>query len=212
MYIVYKATHLPSEKVYVGQTKQKLEIRIGQHWAEYRKMTKFHQFLHTTQMNDWKWEVLKVVEDYKQARNCEMYFINLWNLYDYGLNSPTGNGPNSEANKKASERMKAYRAANPEPWHKGRKGVYSEETLNLMRLAKLKNPTRRIFSDEDKAQASLRASNSKYVQELKSGLIFNSISNAAKHFNIRREAVRDVVNGKRSHTAGLIFIRINKPE
>jgi len=60
---------------------------------------------------------------------------------------------------------------------------------------------------EQNAQESLATDNRKTIVELKSGKEFPSISSAARHFNLRREAVRDVVNGKRSHTAGLVFIQ-----
>jgi hypothetical protein len=208
LFSIYKATHVPAGKVYVGQTRRKLEVRIGQHWGEYKKLTKFHQFLHTTKMNEWSWETMHVVPTLGEARQSEMYYIKTWNLYEYGLNSKTGLGaPEAvEARKDASERMKAYRAANPEPWHKGRTGVYSEETINLMRMAKLRKPSIHVYTPEELLQRSLNAKNAKSVTELKSGLVFNSISSAAKHFGLRREAVRDAVKRGRLCRNGLVFV------
>jgi group I intron endonuclease len=206
MYIVYKATHSPTGKIYVGQTGQLLQQRIGQHWGTpLSKQKPFQIFLHNTKMDEWVWEVLHTVATKEEANNCEMYYINTLKLYEHGLN--TKGGLKDLAHREAaSARMKAYRAENPEPWHKGRTGVYSEETLELMRQAKLKNPTRRVFSDEAKLASCLRATNAKRIIEIRSLLSFNSISEASKYFGIRRESVRDVVNGKRTHTKGLIFL------
>jgi hypothetical protein len=151
--------------------------------------------------------VLHTVETYKEARDCELYYINLFDLYENGLNSKTG--PSDEnAREKASKRMKVYKAKNPEPWNKGRTQCYSEETLEKMRLAKLKNPTKLQYTEEQKLQRSINCKNNTQIVELKSGTIYHSISYAAKQLGLRREAVRDVVNGKRSHTAGYVFKRI----
>ncbi len=205
MFTVYKATHVPTGKTYVGRTGQGLQCRIGQHWGQTQsKRRLFQHFLHSTKMEDWKWEVIAEVETSRQARDCEVYHIKLLDLYNVGLNEKTGT-QDLKKREAASKRMKEYKAANPEPWHKGRKGVYSEETLEKMRLAKLKNPTRIVYTDEMKLARSLGAENSKQIKELKSGLVFNSISSAAKHFNLHRQSVRDVAKGKRSHTAGYVF-------
>ncbi len=210
MFTVYKATHVPTGKAYVGRTGQGLQCRIGQHWGQIESKRKlFQHFLHSTKMEDWEWAIIAEVGTQKEARDCEMYHIRLWDLYSVGLNEKTGT---SDRNKReaASKRMKEYRAANPDPWHKGRTGVYSEETLEKMRLAKLKNPTRIAYTGEMKLAASLNAKNSKQVVELKSGMTFNSINNAAKHFSVPRQSVRDVAKGKRSHVAGYVFEFINK--
>jgi group I intron endonuclease len=212
MFIVYKATHKPSGKFYIGQTSQKLEIRIGQHWGLTDKKQKaFQTFLQTTKMEDWIWEILVEVATYQESRDAEMYYIKTLKAYDIGLNKKPGYGTNTAEQRKISgERMKIMRSTTHiEPWNKGRKGCFSEETLNLMRLAKLEKPSRPVYTEEDKIRKSLQATNSKKIKELKSGLEFNSISRAAKHFNLRRESVRDVVNGKRTHTAGYVFIVID---
>jgi GIY-YIG catalytic domain len=209
MYTIYKAVHIPTGKFYIGQTKQRLQIRIGQHWGDYRAKTRFHLFLQDTQMNDWEWTVLNTVATYGEARDCELYYINQLNAYEIGLNSKTGSSDHS-IRQQSSERMKSYRAANPEPWNKGRKGCYSPETIDRMRVARLKNPTKYTYTDKEKRQRSLAAPNRTVVKELKTDKTFHSISEAARHFGLRRECVRDVVNGKRGHTAGYVFMRVEK--
>ena len=211
MYIVYKATHKLTGKIYIGYTKKDLQERIGQHWGVIESKRKaFQIFLHTTKMEDWSWEILHTFQTYKEARDSEMYYIKTLNSYAYGLNCPTGYGSSKMETYRRlnSERLKNYRAQNPEPWNKGKTGIYSEETLNLMRLAKLKNPSKTVYTEALKQQKSLQAPNRKMVKELKTGQIFNSISQAAKFFKLSREAVRDVVNGHRTHTAGFVFIAI----
>lgn len=208
MFIIYKATHIPTGKVYVGQTQESLEVRMGQHWGTVHKTSKFLDFLHKTKMDEWKWEILHTVKTRQEARECEMYYITTLRLYEEGLNSITGYSKDSSTALKASERFKQYKKDNPEPWNKGKKGCFSEETLELMRLSKLQKPSRPVYTEQDKINKSLQATNSKKIKELKTQLEFNSISRAAKHFNLRREAVRDVVNGKRTHTAGYVFVEI----
>lgn len=210
MFIVYKATHVLTEKIYVGQTSDKLEFRIGQHWAEKRKMTKFNIFLHATKMSEWLWETIAIVATKKEAIDCEMYHIKKWNLYDLGLNSPSGAQNNMDARNAASERMKDMRKESPTPWNKGRHGQISYETRQLMSIAKLNNPTRIVYTEEMKLAKSLHTKNRKTIIEVSSGLEFPSISAAGRYFNIPREYVRDVVNGKRTHTGGKVFIEKDK--
>lgn len=206
MFQIYKALHKPTGKFYIGYTSQKLEIRIGQHWGvTENKQKTFHKFLHTTEMNEWDWTILHVVSTYEEARDCEMHYIKTLNAYEVGLNESTGLGASTLANRQAaSERLKILRKENPEPWNKGRKGV-SAETRALMSMAKLRNPIRLNYTPELKLKKSLAASNSKKIMELKSGNIFHSISSAAREMGLTRELVRDVVNGKRNHTAGFVF-------
>lgn len=205
MYSIYKATHTPTGKVYVGQTKRKLELRIGQHWAEYRAMRKFNLFLQSTKMNEWTWEVIRVVDSYKEARDCELYYIEKWNLYEEGLNMRTGAKFNAAAREAASKRFREYKEKNPEPWNKGRTGVYSEKTRELMSLAKQINPSRVVYTEESKLAASLAQKNSKSIVEVGTDNVYRSISDAARKTGLRREAIRDVVKGRRSHTGGRVF-------
>lgn len=207
MYSIYKAKHGPTGKIYVGCTKEDLKCRIGQHWGMTRnKRKKFQIFLHSTEMSEWEWTTLHTVATSKEARDCEIYYIRLWDLYSTGLNSKTGNMTN-ERRAYFSEKMKQYRKENPEPWHKGRKQCYSEESLRLMSIAKLKNPTKYERTEEHKQKLRDKLTNQVQVKELTTDKVFNSISEAARFFNLRREQVRDVVSGKRKHTAGLIFIK-----
>lgn len=209
MYIVYKATHKPSNKVYIGRTKEALEVRIHWHWRDKNKnKTKLHKLMKDSTKEDWTWEIIATVEKYEEWLDCEMYYINLYDSYNSGLNSTSG-AHKQEHLKNSSIRMREYKKQNPEPWNKGRKQVYSEKTLELMRLAKLKNPTATKWTEKQKLEQSLKATNSVEIVEMATGLQFNSISRAAKHFNLRREQVRDVVNGKRSHTKGHVFVTLD---
>jgi len=160
-----------------------------------------------TEIRDWVWNELAVVPSRKDAIDCEVYHIRLWNLYENGLNERTGSGPKTEGRNAASERMAAYRKENPEPWNKGRKGHLSEETRKLMSVAKLKNPSKRAYTAEQRLELSEKYGNK--VLCLSTGTIFPSISKAAQFHGLSRESVRDVVNGKRSHTNGLVFEKLN---
>lgn len=212
MYTVYKATHRPTGKFYVGYTQQELQCRIGQHWGlQPAKRRTFNHFLHSTKLEDWNWEILKTVNSYKEARDCEMYYIRQLDAYECGLNESTGLGASTLQNRKtASERMKAYKAANPEPWNKGRKGIYSQETLDAMSLAKLKNPSKKVYSQEKKDVRSLESKNSKEIIEMTTHKTYRSISHAARELGMRRESIRDCVNGRRRHTAGKVFMEFDK--
>lgn len=207
MFIIYKATHIPTGKVYVGRTKRKLEIRIGQHWGDVKQqLTKFHQFLHTTSMDEWTWVILETIESDRDARDCELYYISKWNLYEEGFNSKSGPGVNSETWKAFVAGREKYKKENPIPWNKGKVGVYSEHTREMMSLRKQKNPSNGGWTPKRQEEAKKNTKGSKKVRELSTGLVFVSISEAARHFNILRESVRDVVNGRRNHTAGRVFI------
>jgi group I intron endonuclease len=206
MYYVYKAIHTTTGKFYIGMTDQGIRIREDQHWTTpIHKKKKFHRFLHATNREDWNWVVLATFENKKDCINCELYYINVLKSVEFGLNDSRGT-KSPEVKRASALVLEEYRKQHPGSWHKGRTGVYSEATLERMRLAKLKNPVRAPWTEERKLKASREYG--KKIKELGTGLQFDSISKAAKHFNIRRECVRDVVNKRRTHTHGLVFIEV----
>ena len=78
MYLIYRLTHV-SGKFYVGCTKQGLQKRWQDHWTDAQTKYlkgKFQQFLLTTTRDEWKKEVLEVVE------NKDKEFEWIQNLYN----------------------------------------------------------------------------------------------------------------------------------
>lgn len=211
MFTIYKASHSPSGLFYIGRTSKPLIVRIGQHWADTdRSQVKFHSFLKNSDVDDWTWQVLAEVQSYSESVDAEMYFIEQTDAYEKGLNSKAGMGSSEELLEKHLPRIKKQGfQKNHATWNKGRKGVYSEKTLELMRLAKEKNPSRQVHTPESRAKKADEATNKKQIMELGTGEVFASINDAVKKTGLRRESIRDVVNGRRNHTSGRIFVAVN---
>lgn len=203
--------------VYFGSTQMTLSRRMGCHYraAKSNSHYKFATALRNSIPSDWMWDVISCFEEKQQARDLEMELIKkqdheflIFGLPDKEVrprvyNSKPGYG-------KASEELKAkFRAAKigHVPWNKGKNNIYSEETKLKMSEAKL---GKKLPKWSEKRMAIMKSKFGQPIKELTTGLEFESHVLAAKHFAIRREMVRDVVNGKRKTTNGLVFTKLIK--
>ena len=202
-YKIYCATHKPSNTKYIGLTKVPLLKRIGQHFSlTAYKRGAFQKFIHTTQYEDWTWEVLFTLEDSKKAHQLETdvikdYLARGENLMNVKSNSQTYE--NFESSQLDPFRYKK----GSEPWNKGKSNVYSEETIQKMRIGKLRNPTRTPPSAE--TIAKIKSTQGKAIECIETGEKFQSIGEAALHFNVARSGIRKVLNGQAGYVAGLTF-------
>jgi len=133
-YKIYKALHIPSGKFYIGRTRQTLESRIGQHWGISKShRTPFNDFLHTTSMKDWTWEILIDGLSREDSLQAESYYVNLLQAYEDGLNSKPGYGSSLKEERSQGQLDARFKPGNV-PWNKGKTGVFGDETIQLMRL------------------------------------------------------------------------------
>ncbi len=81
--------------------------------------------------NDFKRKILKSFNDRKDARKEEARFLRMIKESDFG---------------KKYYNLKNGRPSGGEPWNKGKKNIYSQETLQKMSSAKIGKPSNNQYS------------------------------------------------------------------
>lgn len=204
--IIYKATNLINNKVYIGATQQTLIKRKNEHIrkAKNKKIPNnyFYRALNKYGKKNFKWEIIDNAETYTELMKKEKFWIKHYNSFgENGYNSCEGGGNTkgykfSEATKqklsiKAKERFK--KETNPfkgkchsqeqkEQWSRQRKGRELGDTW----LLNIRNA---------------RKKQCKKVINLDTGQIFNSISEAHSFYGIKK-GIDYVCQGKKKTAAG----------
>ena len=92
MAIIYKATNLKNQKVYIGQTIYSLDKRIKNHITEARnekKPTPFHAAILKYGIDSFKVEIIETVEA-EELNEREIYWIDYYDSYYNGYNATLG--------------------------------------------------------------------------------------------------------------------------
>jgi hypothetical protein len=148
-----------------------------------------------------------VIEDKEEASKAELFYIHDWDLYENGLNSATG-GWDEGKKQQLRERMLTNNPAKTDShWSRGKKGVFSDETLDKMRLAKLGKP-RGTPSDDVKSKMQTSQKNRVRIECIQTNQIFESITDCAKTLQLNRPDIRRVLNGERNHAHGFTFRKV----
>ena len=108
-YIIYKYTS-PSNKIYIGQTKQNLKKR-ARNGQGYKHCSYFYNAIQKYNWQNFKCEILKENLTLEEANFWEQYFINFYhsNLKNFGYNITNGGNNHvmsEQAKKKISLNMK----------------------------------------------------------------------------------------------------------
>ena len=76
-YIIYKVTHLPTNRVYIGQTTKTLEERKYYHLYDSKKLnkTKFHRALNKYPDIEWKWNIIDFANSKDELNFREKFWI-----------------------------------------------------------------------------------------------------------------------------------------
>lgn len=75
MGIIYKATNIKNNKVYIGQTIHTLEKRKRNHYASTSGCTYFSHALHYYDEKDWVWEIIDEAKTREELNEKERYWI-----------------------------------------------------------------------------------------------------------------------------------------
>jgi group I intron endonuclease len=230
--ILYVATNKINGKQYVGVTAKTLGYRMRKHFVAARKPTKvkflraiskhgedafdFEQVASFYSFDDALAAEVRLIEELKPQYNTTV-----------GGRGATGLRHSPEA----LEKMRAAKLGKVGPW-KGKKRP--AETIERMRLGKLKSPTRywlgKVRSAEtvekirnatkgrpgpptSELSRRVRAENMRkaaaerrrQIACLSDGNVFASIMDAAAHYGLHKASVCAVVNGHRKRVRGLVF-------
>lgn len=75
--VIYKATNLINNKIYIGQTTKSLDVRISKHLmdAKYYNKVMFHRALNKYHENNFSWEIIDYAENAVDLDMKEVYYI-----------------------------------------------------------------------------------------------------------------------------------------
>ncbi|MCK4815592.1 GIY-YIG nuclease family protein [bacterium] len=93
--IIYKVTNIITNKVYIGQTIQKLHARRSDHIRKaikYNSKIYFHNALRKYGIDNFKWEIIDISDNVEKLYNKEKYWIKYFNSTNknIGYNMTTG--------------------------------------------------------------------------------------------------------------------------
>lgn len=201
--IIYKATNKINNKVYIGQTVRSLEVRMSEH--KRHNYTAFDKAINKYGLENFDVEVINTAKDINELNEKEIYWIKYYNcIAPNGYNQCNG-GENTlgyhhkeESKKKMSlQRKGVYKGEkNPffgkhhtkeqrEKWSKMRKGLkcLTEEQIENFKKLRPQFTPRKVIN-------------------LDTGLIFDTIGEAAAYYNLKGTHISRVCRGKRKTTGG----------
>lgn len=197
--VIYKATCLLNDKIYIGQTKN-LEHRIKEHIRSANKKNSsliFHKAIRKYGEINFKWE--KIYSGSDLIDEIEEYFIKYYcSFYKNGKGYNMSFGPANKGfshsdkfKKEMSNRMKGNKYA------AGR--VLSDEDKERLRLSRLANPLSkevRMTMNDDKLNTDV------FIFTNGKDNFKGIMRDFSRKYNIDRSAVTKLVNGKLKTTSG----------
>lgn len=195
----------PNDKKYIGITKQKPIKRWGYNGINYKKQKLFYRAICKYGWSNIKHLILFTNLTKEEAENKEIELIKHYksNNVQYGYNIDNGGNiigsfskehrekiskalKNKEKSKEAIEKMRISKMGKP-AWNKGKHNIYTKE-----QLLKMSKATKELWKNE-----KYREKNCKKVLCVELNIIFNSVNEAKRYFNISSSShISECCNGK----------------
>ena len=190
--IIYKAINKINNKIYIGQTWQKLNDRIYAHVTR-KNCNYFHNAIKKYGIDTFDWEMIFESNIQLELDNKEKYFINLYksNIHEFGYNlqeGGRGGKPNDATKNKMSESAKKYFKSNIA---KIKHGKIQKERFNN-------------FNERVKHSRS-HGGKPFYVRKENQMYTFETQSDAAKKLNIGQSSISSALRGKSKNAHGWMF-------
>lgn len=159
--IIYKATNLKNNKVYIGQTTESLGSRKSKHYNKAfnnKFNTYFLNALKKYDKNDFTWEEIDNANTLEELNTKEQHWIKYYNsnIHDYGYNSTSGGDYSimtEETRKKISIAKKQYKFTDKHKKNislKTKEGMASQEVKQ--KLSQIKKEFYANMSPEQKKE------------------------------------------------------------
>ncbi len=140
MLIIYKATNLINNKIYIGQTINSLKQRKSRHIYESDNGCDYclHRAIRKYGANNFKWEVLCCCFTIDGLNEMEVYFIALYDSFENGYNLTSGglNFIRSEESKKKMSDNHADFSGENHPMYDKRASELAKENNRIAQLGK----------------------------------------------------------------------------
>lgn len=174
-----------TDKWYIGQTVEP-KMRFYRHIKSlvHKDNNYFHRALRKYGLENFVYCILEENVLRENLNMKEQEWIEYYDSFYNGYNMTTGGGQtifSEESRRKLSNSLKGR-----DVWNKGKTGIYSEETIQKMSIAKNKSVIQYDLNDN-------------YID------VFNSISDAGHKLNINLTSISQVCQGKRRQAGGFIW-------
>ena len=225
--IIYKATNIVNQKVYIGQTVKKLNIRKSQHKYDAKNGSRlyFHLALLKYGFDNFNWEILESCFDINECNEKEKNIICLYKSterekgynIDFGGNSTTRSDETKEKIRLGKQNVSLETREKLRIANIGKK--LSDETKEKIRLAnigkkisettrqKLKENNSKYWKNKKLSQETLlKRSEKKNVKIIcnESGQVFKSIKEAQQTLGISH--ISEHLKGKVKKIKNYTFI------
>lgn len=191
--IIYLITNRINWKTYIGQTKKSFNKRWAQH-CDNRRKSAMNNAIQKYGKDNFDHLILFESNSLEEINRAEQEYISKYSSrYPNGYNiHPGGDNHAWTEDRKKAFSLKRMGPGNPKF---GKKVIMSDETKDKIRKAHL---GQRNFG------SSMR------VQCIQNGITYESMTAASAVLGISRQKISLVCNGKRKHTGGFTFRKIEK--
>ena len=183
---IYKITNKVNKKVYIGQTKEKVETRFQKHFYG-KSCIALIAALNKYGKESFIIETLATTTDYQTANYLEAYFIIQYNSLanDNGYNIMEG-GASRGITKQTRQRMSAS----------AKRSLQSNPILRDKRISYLQKAKRR---------SGHAAVNRRAILCYETGIIYSSVTQAAEALDLDPSSISKVARGVLMRTGGFTF-------
>ena len=201
--IIYKATNLINDKIYIGLTTKSLEHRISVHKKDSKRHnTYFYQAIRKYGFENFKWEVVDTAITMEELEEKERYYIKLYGSFDnkeIGYNTQSG-GNNLYEITKEQRKQRSDRA-------KGKNNpMYG--TISPMRGKKFTEDHKKKISEAIKKADRPHMyggtnPSARKVKNIDTGEIFNTMTEASKRYpGLSRQSINHNCVGRTKKAGG----------
>ena len=235
IYKIYKYTNNVNNKIYIGQTKNSLKRRAGAKGENYKESRIFWNAINKYGWENFKGEILIDNLTIEEANEYETYYIKYYNSTDRNIGYNLDYGGNNkttslESCKLISEKAKErYKIKENNPMYGKR---HSDDVKNKMSEIKIgdKNPMygskwndNQInanrkgwcyeWTEERRKEKSIISKEiskkwSKRVKCLEDDLVFETITEASKHYDVKKSTLSGHLHNYQKTCKGKHFIFI----
>lgn len=220
-YIVYCHTNKKNNKKYIGITCQKAQRRWKSGWG-YLSSPYFLNAIKKYGWDNFTHEVLFENLSKEDAENKEIELIAKYNLTNkkYGYNSRHGgnsNIPNEEtlekmrkAGQARADDIKRYYAEHPDALEAVRLRVLKDYQEHPEIKEKIRDSVKRAFINNPKLRELCCLHSKKPVMCIETGVIYSSVSETARAFNVTKESISCHLHGRCKTIKNMHFKFIDK--